>query len=179
MSVTTPHDTKIGELESHGHEEPVSATTKIDHPPLLDPGVHIFTLQQLRERFVDPFRQNGRRLELLSRFTMLISRIRDIGIPCDIWLDGSFVTTKEEPDDLDVVVFISRIAINGLSKEKLAMAYELQNRPLMRARYACDIYVEPADEQERRIYWVEKMSKGHNGVSNKGIAIIRIQDELS
>jgi hypothetical protein len=63
---------------------------------LLPPGLHRASWQELRERFGG----TRRRARLLEGLLQAASNLRDAGALV-IWLDGSFVTDKPNPNDFD------------------------------------------------------------------------------
>jgi hypothetical protein len=65
---------------------------------VLPPGVHLATWDEVEERFGG----SARREALLDGLLEAATNIRAAGARI-IWLDGSFVTDKEEPDDWDGV----------------------------------------------------------------------------
>lgn len=79
---------------------------KHDYPPLLPPGRHVMTLTEIEIRFVDAFKGNGRRVHLFQRFEAFFQEYLLAGFCCEMWLDGSFLTEKTDPDDIDATVII-------------------------------------------------------------------------
>ena len=66
--------------------------------PLLPPGVHDATLEELRIRYAI----NDKRKMLFGGFEKAAENIFSAGCP-QIFLDGSFVSAKPEPDDYDAL----------------------------------------------------------------------------
>lgn len=64
---------------------------------VLPPGVHIATLDEIRQRFAI----NEKRRRLFEGFRRSVEALRRAGCKA-IFLDGSFVTDKTEPGDFDV-----------------------------------------------------------------------------
>ena len=63
--------------------------------------------------------------------------------------DGSFVTDKEEPNDVDVVLWYN--AVSSISLRELRTYRELQDDKQMMSRYYCDVYlVKNGDDKLRR-----------------------------
>ncbi|MPZ45784.1 MAG: hypothetical protein GEV05_20830 [Betaproteobacteria bacterium] len=83
-------------------------------------------------------------------------------------------TDKPDPDDVDVAVFIYPGQIQRLSLEQLAELDLLNDRPLMAERYACDVYVERANDSTRKDYFLRTFGD-HYGTP-KGIPVVRIHD---
>lgn len=94
---------------------------KPDFPPLLAPGRHVMTLYQFKAAFVDAFPHDKRRLTLYLKLEEFIQMLLVAEIPCEVWLDGSFLTRKEEPDDIDVTVILDHGANDWLSSEQMAL----------------------------------------------------------
>ncbi|WP_425553907.1 DUF6932 family protein, partial [Isoptericola hypogeus] len=90
------------------------------HLPL---GRHHTTLEAIATRFVrdDRFAASARRPRVWSDFERALSALRTIVPPCAVWIGGSFVTAKLEPDDIDVTWILPRDRVNALpvgSKER-------------------------------------------------------------
>ncbi|HVA74581.1 MAG TPA: hypothetical protein VNF71_08450 [Acidimicrobiales bacterium] len=64
----------------------------------LPPGEHIGTWEEV----VDRFGWNRRRRQLLDGLAEALALLADAGCT-RVWINGSFVTAKEEPGDFDVV----------------------------------------------------------------------------
>jgi hypothetical protein len=100
---------------------------KYDHPPLLAPGRHYMTLAQLEARFVHPFSGAARscREKLFYSFEGLIQRLLVAKIRCDLFIDGSFLTQKQEPDDIDVIVSVEHGIFIQLSDQQMQLLEEI------------------------------------------------------
>ena len=61
-------------------------------------GVHDATLVEIQQRFGT----NYRRRQLLTGLKFVVDRLRGFGVTT-VWIDGSFVTAKERPRDVDVI----------------------------------------------------------------------------
>lgn len=142
---------------------------KVDHDPLLAPGRHVMSLTELRAVSVDPFTTPKRRQALFDALTRLVSDLSDKGIICELWVDGSFLTSKEEPEDIDLSVIIFRKDIENLdnSASKFIL-YQLNGDkkydPLLDT-YVCpvasmgDAYHDPKD----LAYWGSLWGSGRDG----------------
>ena len=63
----------------------------------LPPGIHVATWKELQERFA----KTAHRSVLLRRLRRAASILRSVGCT-RIYIDGSFVTSKPKPNDVDV-----------------------------------------------------------------------------
>lgn len=76
-----------------------------EYPPLLESGLHEQTLGELWELCVERFTERSTRFLLMRRLQQVVHALEDEHIPAEIWVDGSFLTQKPEPNDVDIVVF--------------------------------------------------------------------------
>ena len=114
--------------------------SKPDFSPLLSPGFHQFSLSALRQSFVVPFPRSQRRWLLLASFLRFYLELRALGVKGEVWLDGSFVCKKVDPDDVDVLVVFDPVSITGLSlAHRTRLEHLLDNAKAKRA-FNCDVY---------------------------------------
>ncbi len=59
-------------------------------------------LIELKRLTVDSFQPNERRLFLFSELERLISDLQKLKMIGQLWIDGSFLTQKPEPEDIDL-----------------------------------------------------------------------------
>ena len=76
---------------------------ELDADGFLPEGVHECTLEEIRHRF-GAFRKSDRRPQLFSRLQSFLSEAVKTGLVVAVAIDGSFVTGKAEPNDIDQVV---------------------------------------------------------------------------
>ncbi|QDK79497.1 hypothetical protein EXU85_13145 [Spirosoma sp. KCTC 42546] len=94
------------------------------------------------ESFVETFGWNDHRLELIELLHSLLNDINKLSIrSLTLWIDGSFVTKKEKPNDLDVVFVLPKIIHHQFEKDLR----------LLKNQFArLDVYfVRMIDERER------------------------------
>ena len=104
---------------------------------LLD-GLHDCTLQQAGERF-GAFQASDRRPELWTRFTEFMREATACQWMEAVLLDGSFVTAKPDPNDLDLVLVVA--ASHDFSAELSPAQYNLLSQQRVRRRFGFDILV--------------------------------------
>lgn len=108
---------------------------KHDYPPLLPPGRHTMTLLEVERRFVHAFPGNARRAHLFHKFEEFMQTYLLAAFPCEIWLDGSFLTEKPEPGDIDATVMIEPHVGASLTPEQS----DLISRTLNDAAFAPEV----------------------------------------
>ena len=151
---------------------------KDEFPPLLVPGMHILTLEQLRRLCVEGFPLSSTRDRLMTNFEQAVSMLCDCALKCDIWVNGSFLTEKINPGDIDFSVCSVG---NAWTQDQ-----ERAIRWLVMESYAalqCDAYyfaLYPQDHpgydrgMEWYTYWQETWGHAVGSREPKGIAVVRV-----
>ena len=70
---------------------------------VLPPGVWPCELAELAQRFA-VFRRTGRRIQLYDKLEDFLKEMLRTGVVAEVIIDGSFVTAKAEPNDIDLVL---------------------------------------------------------------------------
>jgi hypothetical protein len=86
---------------------PMSSAIKQEYPPLLELGFHPMSLAEMRATFVDSFRNSKRRKPIMDGLEKIIQKLIDQQIEAEIWVNGSFLTTKIDPLDSDILVIVA------------------------------------------------------------------------
>jgi hypothetical protein len=145
----------------------------MEYKALLAPGLHVVQINDLKIIFAEPFDNPDKRFDLIDKFKEIIKRLMEFGIYFEIFIDGSFVTNKENPNDIDMCVFIEDHNLDLLTdpeKEDLKMFVE--NRNELKLRYNCDMYFAPNDFGNRNL-WLGTFGFDDND-NPKGIARLEI-----
>lgn len=149
---------------------------KIDAPALLDAGIHHVTSHKLKEIAVDAFPADKRRAELFGKFLAWRQALRSMGIGGVAWIDGSFLTSKVGPDDIDLILWSPNMSA-PLSHSQQQQLGSLLDKAACRATFGLDVYCEspPPDHLlHREAYWKGMFGFGHDGRTAKGIAEVVI-----
>jgi uncharacterized protein DUF6932 len=150
---------------------------KPDFPSLLAPGIHVHTLASIAALAVVPFPGDLRRPVLFAQFGRWASVVQAANVSLRVWIDGSFLTSKPLPDDIDCVAWSPQFT-QPPTPQLLQHLQQLFDRGAAKAQYGLDLYLEvPRDNQhafERTAYWSGLMGFCHDRVTAKGIAEIRI-----
>lgn len=91
---------------------------KPDFPPLLAPGRHVMSFEQLKLICRDNFPNSQRRRHLFQKFEEFIQEYLVSGIIADVWVNGSFLTKKDAPSDVDVAVIIEADVVDTLTDDQ-------------------------------------------------------------
>ncbi len=77
-----------------------------DEHGFLPPGVHACSLEELRTRF-GSFQASDCRPQLFARLKAFLSEARAARLVVGVVVNGSFVTAKPEPNDIDLIVIVN------------------------------------------------------------------------
>lgn len=87
------------------------------------------TMPQLEARCVTAFDGSARehRALIYYAFEDLYQRILVSGLPCTVFVNGSFLTEKPHPDDIDVIITVDADAIPKLNAEQRQLRVDFNN----------------------------------------------------
>lgn len=77
-----------------------------DENGLLPAGLHVCDHDVFQQEFIDQFSSSQTRKSLFVVFNKMLKDIELLFQPYEIWLDGSFTTSKTNPNDIDLVMFL-------------------------------------------------------------------------
>jgi hypothetical protein len=147
--------------------------------PLLAPGRHSMTIAYLRVLTVDRFTSSNRRPLIFADLERLTNYLETQSVICELWVDGSFLTEKEEADDADLTVsaFISDLELLDATLQNWILTTLNGNKkysPLLDT-YICVRF--PRDDPRRAAdksdYWAEKWGVGWDDRLT-GFAVIKL-----
>ncbi|MDC3411932.1 hypothetical protein NC797_02525 [Aquibacillus sp. 3ASR75-11] len=104
----------------------------------LFPGIHTYSCEEFEEQFVTMFTTSSTRSRIYKSLKEWLKLLVDILPPRYIWLDGSYLTTKMDPNDIDLVVFYRPEDIVTLGQDKTKQLGMLINQ--LSINYNCDAY---------------------------------------
>lgn len=125
----------------------------MEQKPLLEPGLHDFELKEIGNHFLKDFPASKTRKLLIDGLNTYIGHLSSIGAPVELWIDGSFTTNKENPNDIDLVIFSPASVLNVLPDDKKQLFQALTDRVSIKANFGCDVLFCPTEDQNMRSYW--------------------------
>lgn len=144
---------------------------KQDYPPLLISGIHTLTMSELENLAVKPFPMDLRRATLFDSFTKWQDSLRALGIAGKLWVDGSFLTEKFNPSDIDCYSLNLSMARTLTTLEMQQLDKLLSNKDA-KAFYGLDFYLDQATTPEevfnKEAYWKGVFGFQHDRISVKG-----------
>jgi hypothetical protein len=104
---------------------------------------------------------------------------------CDIWLNGSFLTEKIDPADVDLVALIpARFYDNGTDAQRALIDWLTSTENQPRTQFHCDTHAEPiypADSPFHYMvagaleHWQSIYGKAVESGESKGIAVLNLK----
>ena len=112
----------------------------------LPPGYHEMTWGEVKEKF----NFSKRRKELIAKVEPLLSILKDAGCTC-LYIDGSFVTNKIAPGDIDILYNADNPAMAGEAMVETDCILECtpKNRELQKDKYGAEVFY---------CHWIAQMS---------------------
>jgi hypothetical protein len=155
----------------------VAGQNKPEFQPLLDPGFHDLGIDGIRRCCVERFPESITRQRIMVNLSELTQVINQKGINGEIWIDGSFLTQKLNPDDVDLVLVISQSTFNLMDDDQKEFLNWFNNTSLYQ-RYRCDNYLFVREENAATgeylyAYWLKQFGFSRGGAM-KGLAVVRI-----
>lgn len=85
----------------------------------LPAGEYPISFDDLKQVFVDGFGTSYTRMRNWDGFNAFVKVLIDAGLKdLTIWVDGSFISNKENPNDIDFVILIEPKNLNNLSNDQ-------------------------------------------------------------
>jgi hypothetical protein len=154
---------------------------KPDFPGLWPPGLHQLDIGVLRVRCVEEFPSSRSRDTLMTSLEEAIVRLRISGLCLDLWCDGSFVTEKIDPEDIDIVARVpAQVYTSGTADMRHAIVWFADDD---RLNNGLDTYVIPYHPpgspmhpltMDREDYWKRHFGTGRDPVIEKGIVALSV-----
>ena len=114
------------------------AIPELDDDGFLPEGVHECSLHELQQRFGD-VQSSDQRSVLFDKLGQYLQEVRSTGLVVGLIVDGSFVTNKVEPNDIDLVLILP--ADHDFAADLRPFEYNVLSRRRVHKRYAFDVLV--------------------------------------
>ena len=148
-------------------------------PPLEDgvlpKGIHECTFEEL-ERAFGQFQRSDRRINLIAKLKAYLDEARNSGLVIAAIIDGSFVTIKDEPEDIDLIVVLKPdvpwdslrpFEYNAVSKRMIKQMY----------RFDAYVYVEGSELYQKMLeFFMRVNAEKHHGFTERTRkGVLRVQ----
>lgn len=131
----------------------VAGADKEEWPPLLRAGFHELDLNARQRLCVERFGDSVMRPRIMQNLELKIAEINYQSIPGQIWIDGSFLTEKINPDDADIALILSRTTHRGLSLAQRTWFNQFRGTSLY-DQYRIDNYGIVLDPNQAEGHWL-------------------------
>lgn len=154
-----------------------------EYAPLLPEGLHPVDETALRQLCLASFPRSRTRPRLYEGLEQLIALLRNSRIAAEVWIDGSFVTRKPDPRDVDVVVWVHASVLKQPDAGQPDLLRTLRSNG-RRTRGGCDTFVAPYHEpgspdrwltDKVAAYWLEEFGMSRSG-RPKGILVVEVSE---
>ncbi len=144
---------------------------------LFPKGIHELNFEEVHEKCVASFfPKNDRREHLFVQLTDFLIYFKSLGFaPDEVWIDGSFVTTKPDPDDIDMLVTINMGEVQHLPRNVQDIIFtEFSSK--MREMFECEVLTIPSADTDgitRRLNFFSNLSRS-NTYKKKGLIKLKM-----
>lgn len=148
---------------------------KYDVSPIFpEGGFRTLTEEELDAYCVSSFGSSVRRPLLFQGLIEWMNSIRQTALRGTLWIDGSFLTTRPEPNDIDLVFLMHPPTSDEYLRDQ-AMIDFLINPPSVQIKYGLDIYpIVKGANPDNEAYWRGFFGFCRDQRTPKGIAEVHI-----
>jgi hypothetical protein len=137
----------------------------------LPPGLYRVTLEEIRNHFT----WNAKRKRLFGGLIRALKNLAEAGVK-KVWIDGSFVTDKNEPADIDGCwEYHESVDVNRLDEVFLDLN---PPRTSMRKKYGVDFLISTVSLLDGRGNTVLEFFQQDRDGNQKGILLVEIGERL-
>ena len=150
-------------------------------PPLLSLGWHQLSITRLRQLCVDRFPLSNTRERIMQGLEEIIKRLRSKDIVGELWINGSFLTEKINPNDADMVLFIQETFLEHATTEQVETINWVNSN--LKDSLCCDSYISieyPESHPQHsygeywRAFWTRQWGFDRDASPTKGIAVVSL-----
>lgn len=139
----------------------------------LPPGIHLYTIEQIKQAF-GSFQTTDQRPKLYKKLLELVEEAKGFDFMRYIVIDGSFVTDKSDPGDIDLIIVVDQDIMSRLETEILnPFAYNLLSSRRLKRRFSFDVFV-AAENSDVLSNYINFFSRIKNGNSDGRKGIVRL-----
>lgn len=144
-------------------------------PLLVDPGAHDMTLDDVERFAVVPFEGNIRRQRLMQNLRTWIGSWLPLVGHAVLLIDGSFLSSKRNPGDVDALAIVDRAPFAQLPDDALThLKGLLLNRTRLRDAFELDVYTTTPDDTAMVERFTHTFGHARSGMP-KGFARVEVR----
>jgi hypothetical protein len=123
-----------------------------EFPPLLAIGRHLHSVQEMETLCVTAFPKSATRPTIMAGLHQVIAKLDDdVGIVGELWADGSFLTKKVDPEDVDLVLRMQSDFADTCNAEQDAVIQWVASD--LHASHHCHSFVLVHWPEGHQFYW--------------------------
>ncbi len=154
----------------------------------LPPGLNATSVEEFKICYVLNFSGSSTRNKIFDGYMKYCGEMIRFEVATKQWLNGSFTSNKDNPNDIDLVTHIDATKIDQFNDEQQNNLLKLADKKRIRSEYMCDVYYiqiyspEIPELYEFTVSWIEYWLKwfGHDRNNNpKGIIEIDLPENSS
>ncbi len=143
---------------------------------VLPEGIHSCTLDEVENAF-GQFRESDRRPRLTERLKQYIEDVGATGIAKAVIIDGSYITAKPGPSDIDLILVLR--ADFDLTQELRPFEYNVQSKRMVKSIYRFDVLpaVDGSETYEKLVEFFSRVKLDDPGfqTSQKRKGLLRVE----
>ena len=160
----------------------VLPSEKTEFTPLLPSGFHSVTVEGLKALCVEGFPASTHRSDIFDKLHSVIQRLNEYEIPGELWVDGSFLTEKMDPGDVDLLLVLGSEFVETRATPDQKETLKWSSSSELKGSHSCDAYLHIEypkehplynDGQWMRAYWIRQYGFSRD-TDMKGIAVITL-----
>jgi hypothetical protein len=143
---------------------------------VLPDGLHDCTVEEVEAVF-GRFQKSDRRIRLTERLKAYLADASRSGIVVAVVIDGSYVTAKEEPEDIDLIV----VRRSDVDTTRLRpFEYNAISKSMIRSLYKFDVFsvADGSEELANRVAFFSQVNaekaSGYTSRTTKGLLRVRL-----
>ena len=148
------------------------AIPELNDDGLLPAGIHSCTLEELKEKF-GRFQRTDCRLKLVGTLEALLQEMQSTKQVVKVFVDGSFVTGKDDPNDIDLVAVVHEDY--DVTADLRPFEYNALSKRMVGKRYKFDMFLARQNSAELTKYVEFFQQVRNNPDQRKGILMLELQ----
>lgn len=162
---------------------------KFDENGNLPVGIVATDIEEFKNRYVLEFNGSSTRANIFEGYINYCKELNSLDVTTKQWLSGSYTTSKENPNDLDLVNHLDAIKLDEFDQTSQEKFYELHDRNQVKINCMCDVF-DPILEYPKQFpdlylsyihqlkFWEKYLGKDKSN-NSKGIIEIDLTDNES
>lgn len=158
-----------------------TGSSKPDYPPLLSAGFHPLGIKKFHALVVGAFPLSTTRVDIMNGLMVVRKVLLKAKIRGQLWVDGSFVTRKIDPNDADVVLHIDTKEYDvGTQEKRDAIDWVKSNLEVTHKVHSFVLTRYPKGHGEHgmytwmKAYWTRQFGFGRHGANVKGMVVLKL-----